>query len=454
MKPIKTIILFSFLVVVSCTNESGVRIMIENNSIDIDTLYIHNAITEQILARIPLNSSKKEFKFHIKEATLAEISANSIKKSPLIVVSPGAKKIITVDSFGLETKHSIVDSLANYLLTSTNQMFFVYDKIIFAQDNPRAVLALFDSLIQARDELLNEHKIDLTEDEIGILKYQNKARAYSFLMFYGRIMKKYAPTDSFFNFIENIENNNIYTKSLPNNVLYKYEIQFLREKDSIDSIISFLEYIEEEAKQKDIQEFLKAFYLKDVMEHPSYWRKHEKLFTTNTVKEAIQRERKNAYAYLFKNATNSFFSSRKGIKGYDFSATKLDSTKIKLSDLKGKLILIDVWATWCGPCIAQRPNMLALAQKYKNNPNIAVLLISVDKSIEKWKKYVKQTNPNNYGIELIISDGTSKEFGDRYFVKSIPRYILIDKNGIIIDANLPEPSMALEEIIRTELQKM
>lgn len=312
---------------------------------------------------------------------------------------------------------------------------------------------LFDSLVQVRQDQLKGFESVLSKEEMGLLTYQNKSRAYSFLMFYGRIIKKISFGDEFFSFIDDIENDNIFAKSLPNPLLYKYEIQLLKERGSIENINVFLEFIEANTFSENLRDFLKAVYLKEVIENPSYWRPHEKLFNTNTIKEALQRESDNTYAFLIDGASNSFFTSQQGVKGYDFKAYRSDGSELRLSDLKGKLIVIDTWATWCGPCIQHRPKMLEIARKYQNNPKVAILMISIDRSQEKWLDYIQKTNPDNFGLELHIPDGMNADFGDKYLIKSIPKYFLIDHEGIILNSDLMEPSIGMEQIIEREMEK-
>jgi thiol-disulfide isomerase/thioredoxin len=450
-----SIIFFGLFTILSgCKNKSEFQIRIEVNRTNYDTLFVQELVTARTIAKVPLNKLNKDYSFNIDEATLGSLSVIGTETTYLTIIKPGVKKTILIDSTSLRTKQSIPDSLVNYLWKSTNQMFSQHDKVIFAQDNPQKVKFIFDSLVQVRHEQLNKFKSQLTADEFGILDYQNKARAYSFLMFYGRIVKRYSPDNDFFSFISNIDNESIYSKSLPDNILYKYEIMILKEKESIENIDVFLKFIETQTTTIDLQDFLKAMYLKSVIEHPSYWRRHENLFTTNTIKDAFKRESTNKYSYLINRASNSFYASQKGVKGYDFAAFKLDGTELKLSDLKGKIVVIDTWATWCGPCIDQRPNMIELAKKYKDNPGVVFLMVSVDNSVARWKKYVTRTNGNGYGIEVNIPDGMNGEFGDKYLIKAIPKYILLDKEGIIIDSNLPDPSIVMEQLIERVSEKL
>ncbi len=108
-----------------------------------------------------------------------------------------------------------------------------------------------------------------------------------------------------------------------------------------------------------------------------------------------------------------------------------------LDDLKGKYVYIDVWATWCGPCKQQIPYLQEMETKY-HDKNIAFVSISIDneKKHESWKKMI--TDRNMSGIQLYAGD--QSKFAQEYIISSIPRFIIIDPEGNIVDANAPRPS--------------
>ncbi|GAA3651085.1 redoxin domain-containing protein [Flavivirga jejuensis] len=112
---------------------------------------------------------------------------------------------------------------------------------------------------------------------------------------------------------------------------------------------------------------------------------------------------------------------------------------ISLDDLKGKYIYIDVWATWCVPCIKEIPDLKRIEKAY-HGKNISFLSISVDKSKDhdKWKKMVVDKDLG--GIQVIADNGFKSQFISDYIIKSIPRFILIDPNGAIVNQNAPKPS--------------
>lgn len=115
--------------------------------------------------------------------------------------------------------------------------------------------------------------------------------------------------------------------------------------------------------------------------------------------------------------------------------------KTSLSDLRGKYVYIDVWATWCGPCKVQIPFMKKLEEEYKGK-NIEFVGISIDQpnKYEAWRKMVK--DEELAGIQLY--QGTDQQFSIDYQISGIPRFILIDPQGNIVNAHAPRPSQSAE----------
>jgi len=110
-----------------------------------------------------------------------------------------------------------------------------------------------------------------------------------------------------------------------------------------------------------------------------------------------------------------------------------------LSDLKGRYVYIDVWATWCGPCKREIPFLQKVEKQYEGK-NIQFVSLSVDKldDLDKWKKMVKEEQLG--GIQLYADKSWESDFVTGYLIKGIPRFILIDPNGIIVNSNAPRPS--------------
>lgn len=125
----------------------------------------------------------------------------------------------------------------------------------------------------------------------------------------------------------------------------------------------------------------------------------------------------------------------KGQPSPGFKYLDIEGKEVDLSDLAGKYVYIDVWATWCGPCRGEIPHLQKLEHQYKDK-NIHFVSISCDQDKSAWEKMVKEDKLG--GIQL--HKGGDKSFMDAYMIRSIPRFILLDKEGKIIAADMTRPS--------------
>ena len=110
-----------------------------------------------------------------------------------------------------------------------------------------------------------------------------------------------------------------------------------------------------------------------------------------------------------------------------------------LADLKGKYVYVDVWATWCGPCKAEIPSLKKVEGQY-HGKNIEFVSISIDneKDHEAWKKMVIDKELG--GVQLFADNNWKSEFVQGYKIQGIPRFILIDPTGNVVNADAPRPS--------------
>ncbi|PKB44693.1 thiol-disulfide isomerase/thioredoxin [Cellulophaga sp. RHA19] len=125
--------------------------------------------------------------------------------------------------------------------------------------------------------------------------------------------------------------------------------------------------------------------------------------------------------------------------------------KTSLEDLKGKYVYIDVWATWCGPCLAEIPALKETEKAY-HGKNIEFVSISVDRTdaYNKWKQMVVDKELG--GIQLIADNNFESNFIQDYVIQGIPKFILLDTEGNIVNANAPRPSdPKLKEVLNSLL---
>jgi len=137
------------------------------------------------------------------------------------------------------------------------------------------------------------------------------------------------------------------------------------------------------------------------------------------------------------NQANEFLAP--GKVAPDFSQAMADGKMLKLSDLKGKVVLLDFWASWCGPCRKENPNVVNLYKKYEKD-GFTVLSVSLDQKKEPWLAAIEKDGlvwPNH------VSDLKfwSNEAALLYKVTGIPFTVLIDKEGKIINTKLRGPDL-------------
>ena len=109
----------------------------------------------------------------------------------------------------------------------------------------------------------------------------------------------------------------------------------------------------------------------------------------------------------------------------------------KLSDYSGKVLYIDTWATWCGPCKREIPFLKTLEESY-HGKNVQFISVSTDKDVTAWKSFIAKESMT--GLQLHQSQEMEKTMSYLYAVNSIPRFVIIDENGKIVSVDAPRPS--------------
>ncbi|MBK5720351.1 TlpA family protein disulfide reductase [Dysgonomonas sp. Marseille-P4677] len=140
----------------------------------------------------------------------------------------------------------------------------------------------------------------------------------------------------------------------------------------------------------------------------------------------------------FKELLNLKAKNAKGDPAVDFKFQNSEGKEVALSDFKGKVVYIDIWATWCGPCKKEIPHLKMLEEEYKGK-NVVFLGVSIDvqKDHPKWQKFLIDNKMK--GIQLFAGDKAG-DISKPYKIKGIPRFMLIDKDGKIVSSDAPRPS--------------
>ena len=130
----------------------------------------------------------------------------------------------------------------------------------------------------------------------------------------------------------------------------------------------------------------------------------------------------------------------------DFTAPRLDGGSFKLSDTRGKLVLLDFWATWCLPCLAEMPALKEIQETFGGDPRFLLVGVSCDEAAEAPAKYTKE---NALAWTQVHGGKMLEGVAETYLIRAIPATFLIAPDGRVLAMNLRGP--ALKEAVRNAL---
>jgi len=216
---------------------------------------------------------------------------------------------------------------------------------------------------------------------------------------------------------------------------WRYEMKLLKD-DRRQQEIAFIKahpgYIASAEALKDAVGYL-----------PDDIRIYDKVF--NGLSTAVQ---KSAAGMAVKKTIDAFMVVRIGAEAPLFTQPDTAGHAVNLKDFRGKYVLIDFWASWCGPCREENPNVVKAYQRYKDK-NFTILSVSLDKT-DKKDAWIKAINDDglawNHVSDLKFWDNAVAKM---YAVRSVPQNFLIDPKGKIVAANLrgEELSEKLQELL-------
>lgn len=220
----------------------------------------------------------------------------------------------------------------------------------------------------------------------------------------------------------------LYGRPKPDNIISLMAPHIMKQ---LDAVIPN-KFIKDDIIRQDARYFLEVADDKE-----AYYNEFKKYYTGND--EELKQSIQDTYLRLSK--------LKKGTASPEFyNFMDYNGSFKSLKDFRGKYVYIDIWATWCGNCWVELPYLKKLEEKYKEK-NIVFISLSWDKFEDKWKETIKKQEMT--GVQLLVKD-IEDPFFVNYAVKSIPRYILIDPNGLIVDYNAPRPSDsdAIEKLLK------
>ncbi|SFF44570.1 TlpA family protein disulfide reductase [Thermoflexibacter ruber] len=180
-----------------------------------------------------------------------------------------------------------------------------------------------------------------------------------------------------------------------------------------------------------VGDFVRAKFIKDGLQYAN-WQIAEQLYheeKTNFPQNEFLAPLTEVYEELKKLAP--------GQPAPLFTFKDIEGKEVSLSDFRGKVVYLDIWASWCGPCIAEIPHAKKLKERMKGK-DVVFLYVTIDENEKSWKDMVK--NKEMEGVHLISEGGWASEINKLYGVNGVPTYFLIGKDGKIFNNRPPRPS--------------
>ncbi len=365
----------------------------------------------------------------------------------MVYLRPGDSLNLTLDATAFDESLSFTGSAAsinNYLagrmlrqisLSEQEDLYLLGEEEFrqHSQQHHRESLEGLSGASLDDDEFNRHEKIEL---DFG---YADRLATYPLAHGYLSGKTEFKTTEAFWNFVDELDMNN------PDNARSETFLAFASRylghmaqnqpfapEESADYALYQMNLIEEVFSEKQVRAALSASVLTEYLSYrgpngaePLYER-YMKMAPEGAERDKVEKQYRG------------WQELAQGKPAPDFSGYTLDGELVKLSDLKGKTVYVDVWATWCGPCLRELPYLETLQDAYAGREDVVLMSISVDDDQKAWEDMLQRDEPG--GLQIHAREAWNAEVVENYRINGIPRFLLIDAEGLIADAHAPRPS--------------
>ncbi len=260
-------------------------------------------------------------------------------------------------------------------------------------------------------------------------------------------------TDGYYDFVDTIDFDDTYLTYSDNLntvlgvVAIQYERKFNKpfEEASAESKLSFVNDV---IQNKEIKSAIIAFLASKIIPEQTKESKNEllaQLSNTNIKKDYLD--------YITKIQASTAIGQKQGNKAQYFETLTPYNKNFSFEQLKGKIVFIDNWATWCGPCMKSHKVFEEKFESLKKIKDIVYVFVSFDRSEEIWRNSVSKFGVSDATIvHLYNGKAMDSPYGKFYNISSLPSYMVIDKQGLVFDTNPKKPTDDDFELYLKKLQ--
>ena len=430
----------------------GIIILSCNRTDPADYVIISGEISNQRFDNLMLTNDKDTFLIEIADnnfsdtLTIAEGYYNLIfgERENVVYLKPGFDiRIQLGDSLRFSGKGAAENNYLTAKAALSDKLEKLLDYKYYARLNEKDFLSLMDSVYNLQINLVNEGEKRFGSEFIFVERNKLKYEFLGTKALYevsGRIVTENmgfnVSSDYYPNLFRNIDVND--SRLIENADYLRFVDSYiwqttkgkLKNNDSIDFYLTYMKVLNNEVSDSIIKEKL-SFDIGNVkLERTDKLDEVFQLISANIANKDDYKKVESKYKTLKK--------IEKGAMSPTFKLNDINGKEVALENLRGKIVYIDIWSTGCAPCMAEIPYQKKL-EKYFEGKNICFVGINVGDEEEHWKNTVREKKLG--GIQLYAPD-TKIDFFKDYLVRGIPRYILIDKDGTIINSSAKRPSDA------------
>jgi len=431
-----------------------------NNYKDTVVSLVSKGITE----KIKLNDDKTfTFKTTIDKPVLYTLKTGR-KTNIEFYVNPGDVTEIAIDFENLKDGAKFtgkLETINNYLsekeqiskkyITNFND-FFGLEKDQFNSK----LDSLSTELLEKAKTLSNSSVAELEKSRIGYFIKGMKANYPEYNAYVNSV--EFYSDSADYSVLEGLDLNNAHhlmfndyaqlvNMTIINKFVKENGVKALETMPAAEKISKMFALIDANVTNAEVRDYLKQNAFIEDLSYGEFWKLHD--LVSKFLVECKTEGYKNIIVKLF----NEKMKLAPGKAAPLFTYNDINGKEYSLESLKGKLVYIDFWATWCGPCRHELPFLEEVEKAYEGK-KVTFISMSVDDDMVAWDKMVKEKKMK--GLQLHADGAWASTVAKDYQIKGIPTFFLIDENGMIISPSAPRPSSGadLTNILDENLAKI